>query len=432
MNVGVSPSSMSATRPDIPPELAAGLADPAVHASERIHDIFSWLRANQPLGIARPDNFEPFWVVTRQEELRAITKQPEIFNNGDRIVLVDRTSEERMAELLGGRKFPIRTILQLDPPEHEKYRNLTADYFHARNIDTLTASIRGIARGFIDRLLETGGECDFTKTVAFLYPLHVIMSILGVPAEDEPELLRLTQQFFGTRDEDFARKESALSPGDALAAVCDEFSAYFDGLLAERRARPRDDVLSMIANAVIDGEPISQFAARSYSAHLATAGHDTTSGTTSGGVLELCRNPGLFAAVKADRSLVPALVEEATRFCTPSRITMRTAVENIHFCGRDFRAGDWIAMAWGSGNRDESVIEHAQEFRIDRKANKLISYGFGPHVCLGQHLARLEMRMLFTELLERVDSIELAGEPTMMQSLMVTGLKSLPIRFRAS
>jgi len=412
--------------------MAHELVDPNVHASERIHEIFSWLRANQPLGIARTKDFEAFWVVTRQEELRKIAKMSEVFNTGDRIVLVDRKSEERMAELLQGREFPIRTILQIDPPEHEKYRNLTADYFHARNIDTLSDKIRIIARKFIDRLLETDGECDFTSTVTFLYPLHVIMSLLGIPEEGEPEILRLTQQFFGTIDSDFEREEAATSAGDALTAVCDEFSLFFDTFLADRRNNPRDDLISLIANAVVDGKPIGQFQARSYCIHLATAGHDTTSGTTSGGVLELCRNPELFKQVKADRSLVPALVEEATRYCTPARITMRTAVEDIYVFGRDFKKGDWIAMAWASGSRDESIIDNPHEFRIDRRANKLISYGYGPHLCLGQHLARLEMRILFDEFFQRVDSIELAGTPTMMQSLMVTGLKTLPVRFKAS
>jgi cytochrome P450 len=419
-------------RPQIPADLAADLTNPLVHGSDRIHQIFSWLRANQPLGIAVTEKFEPFWVVTRQQELRTMAKMPEVFNNGDRIVLVDRKSEERMAEMFSGRKFPIRTILQMDPPEHGKYRDLTAEYFHARSIDTLSDQIRSIARKFIGRLLETGGECDFTSTVAFRYPLHVIMSLLGVPEKDEPEMLRLTQEFFGAADADFERQESATSAGDALAAVCSEFNAFFDALLADRRVNPGEDLISILANSEVDGAPIGQFQARSYCAHLATAGHDTTSGTTSGGVLELCKNPDLFRQVKADRSLIPALVEEATRFCTPSRITMRTAAQDMQVCGRQFRTGDWIAMAWASGSRDEAVIDNPHEFRVDRRANKLISYGFGPHVCLGQHLARLEMRLLFDELFKAVDSIELAGEPTMMQSVMVTGLKTLPIRFTAS
>ncbi|MET0987245.1 MAG: cytochrome P450 [Steroidobacteraceae bacterium] len=428
MNAAASPLA----RPHIPDRMAAELADPQVHASERIHEIFSWLRANEPLGIAAPDNFVPFWVVTKQRDLRIIATMREHFFNADRIILIDLASEQRMQELLGGRQFPIRTILQMDPPDHAKYRALTAERFQPRAVDALTRSIQGIAKDFVDRMLEKGGTCDFAADVAFAYPLRVIMSILGVPVEDEPTILRLTQQFFGSSDKEFAHAEASKTAGDALAAVTDDFNAFFDALFTERRAKPREDVLSLIANGKVDGKPVPQHEQRSYAAHLATAGHDTTSSVISAGVLAWCRDPALFKQLKADASLMPAFVEEAIRFGTASKITMRTVVADVHACDRDFRKGDWVAMAWASGNRDDDYVEDPHTFRIDRKPNRLISFGHGAHVCLGQYLARLEMRMLFTELLTRLDSVELAGEPRTMSSLIVSGLKTLPIRFRPS
>ncbi|MET0657231.1 MAG: cytochrome P450 [Steroidobacteraceae bacterium] len=426
MNVAAAPMA----RPYIPSDMAAELANPEVHASERLHEVFSWLRQNEPLGIAAPDNFVPFWVVTRQDDLRKIATMRDHFHNSDRIILIDLKSEQRMAELLGGRQFPIRTILQMDPPDHAKYRALTEKQFQPKAVDALTQSIRGIAKEFVDRMLEKDGTCDFSADVAFAYPLHVVMSILGVPAEDEPTILRLTQQFFGVSDDQF--KRAGGNAGDALAAVTDEFSEYFDGLLADRRAKPREDVLSLIANGIVDGKPVPQHEQRSYAAHLSTAGHDTTSGTTSAGMLALCRNPALFKQIKNDRSLIPAFLEEALRFGTPTKITMRTVVADVHACGRDFRKGDWVAMAWASGNRDESYVEDPHTFRIDRKQNRMISFGHGAHVCLGQYLARLEMRLLFEELFARLDSVELIGQPRTMNSIIVSGIKTLPIRFRAS
>lgn len=420
----------SEIRPIIPQDIANAIADPAVHASERIHEVFAWLRANEPLGIARPEGFGSFWVVSRQQDLRTITMRPDLFTNGDRLVLIDGASERRMMELLDGRAFPIRTILHMDPPEHTAYRNITAEAFHARTLDALAESIREIARGFVDRLLETGGACDFTETVAFLYPLRVVMDMLGVAPDDEPEVLRLSHAFLSPTDDEYSQLEGNQTAGDALAAVAGEFNAFFDRLLGDRRAAPRRDILSAIANAEIDGAPIPLLEARSYCAHLATAGHETTSSVTSGAMLALCRDPALFAAVKADRSLIPALIEEATRFYTPSKILMRTVAEDTRMCGRSFRRGDWVALAFASGSRDEEAVPDAETFRIDRKPNKLISYGYGPHVCLGQHLARLEMRLLFAELLDRLDAVELAGEPKITTSLIVSGIKSLPIRFR--
>jgi cytochrome P450 len=428
----IAETEVRTQRPEVPRDLAREVIDPTVHASDRIHEVFARLRADQPLGLVVTEEFDPFWLVTRQADLRSIAAQPDLFNNGDRLVLVDRASEHRIAELLGGQRFPIRTILQMDPPEHTFYRNITAEYFHARGIDALADQIRAIARGFVDDLIETGGECDFTRTVSFLYPLRVIMSIMGVPREDEPEMLRLTQEFMGAGDdEDFQREDIGASGGDTLAAVTREFNAYFDVLLANRRSHPRDDVVSAIANARLEGAELPDLEARSYCAHLATAGHETTSSVTSGGMLALCNDPALFRRIKADRSLIRPFVEEASRFATPSKITMRTVARDTVHAGRAFQKGDWMAMAWASGNRDEAVIADPDVFRIDRQPNKHITYGVGAHVCLGQHLARLEMRILFEELFERLDSVELAGEPKVLKSLIVSGLKSLPIRFHA-
>lgn len=423
-----------AARPVVPADMAGLLADPQAHADGRVLDALAWLRQNQPLGIAEPEGFDPFWVVTRQADLRAIAMKGEVFHNTLRVNMIDRAAVQQMQELLKGREFPLRTILHMDPPDHPKYRAIASGFFHAKNLDGLTGQIRAIAAEFAARLVEAGGECDFAQEIAFLYPLRVIMTVLGVPREDEPLMLRLTQELFGTADDDLAREGNANATGaevgEALAAVTADFDAYFDGLLADRRKQPKNDLISVIANAEIDGKPMPALEARSYCIVAATAGHDTTAGVTAGGFKAICEDPSLLPAIRDNQDAIKAFVEEAARLHSPSKITMRTAMQDIELCDRQFRAGDWIAMAWASGNRDEALFPDPDAFRIDRKPNKLISYGNGPHVCLGQHLARLEMRLLFEELAKRVDSAELAGEPKCMASLMVSGLKYLPVRYK--
>lgn len=421
-------------RPEIGGDIAAIIADPWAHADGRVLDALAWLRRNQPLGIAEPDGYDPFWVVSRQADLRAIAMKGDVFHNTLRVNMIDKAARQQMQELYKDRDFPLRSILHMDPPDHPKYRAIASGFFHARNLDGLAGQIRAIAAEFADKLVDLGGECDFATEIAFTYPLRVIMTVLGVPQADEPMMLRLTQELFGTADEDLAREGNANTSGAdvgaALAAVTADFDAYFDDLLADRRRQPRDDLISVIANADIDGKPMPALEARSYCIVAATAGHDTTAGVTAGGFKAICEDGALLPAIRDDSDAIKAFVEEAARLHSPSKITMRTAVHDIELCERQFRAGDWIAMAWASGNRDETLFPDPDVFRIDRKPNKLISYGNGPHVCLGQHLARLEMRLLFEELARRVASAELAGEPKCMASLMVSGLKNLPVRYR--
>lgn len=427
-----SPAQRESRR--IPRHEANIIVDPEAHADGRLLDTLAKLRRDQPIAFAEADDVDPFWIITRQEHLRWIAMRPDTFTNGGRNqTLVTRSATRQMQEMLAGQSWPVRTIVQMDPPDHQKYRAVAAEFFHARNLDTLTETIRAIARDFVSRLLAYGDYCDFAQQIAFNYPLHVIMRILGVPAEDEPLMLRLTQEFFGVSDTELARGgQSATNAGagEALVNVTAEFNAYFDRMMAVRRTAPRSDLMSVIATARIDGEPMPELEARSYCFVAATAGHDTTAAVTAGGMLALCENPGLLDEIRGDPEKIRAFVEEATRIHSPAKITMRTAAADAVVGDTAITQGDWIAMAWASGNRDEALFEDPDTFRIDRKPNKLISYGNGPHVCIGQHLARLEMRLFFEELTDRIADVELAGTPRSMASLMVSGLKSLPIRFK--
>jgi len=280
-----------------------------------------------------------------------------------------------------------------------------------------------------------GGECDFVREVALHYPLHVVMEILGVPESDEPRMLMLTQELFGAADPELSRSPGAAAvPGDisSIQAVLADFYQYFATISADRRANPRDDLATVIATSQVDGRAISEFEAMSYYVIVATAGHDTTSSTTAGAMWALCENPDQFAYVKGDLSRVPGFIDEAVRWATPVKTFMRSATANTQVGGQAIAKDDWLMLCYASGNRDETVFDEPDRFRADRKPNKQLAFGYGAHLCLGQHLAKMEMRVLFEELLPRLKSVELAGKPRMSEALFVNGPKSLPIRFEFS
>jgi cytochrome P450 len=427
-------ATIESTEITIPKNIAETLIDPAAYANNRIHEAYRWLRANNPVGLAEPEGYDPFWVITKHADILDVSRQNTLFKNAERsTVLSDKEAVKRAVEITGGSPNLVYSLVQMDAPDHPKLRALTQGWFMPQNIRKLEAHIRDIARQAVDRMCADGdGHCDFVADVALGYPLHVVMEILGVPAEDEPRMLKLTQEIFGAQDPDTARAMKALTAGqlaDIWKATIDDFGVYFRAMSEDRRARPRDDLATVIANAQIDGQPISDFASTSYYIIVAAAGHDTTSSSTAGAIWALAENPREFDRVKANPALIPALVDEAIRWTTPVKHFMRSATADTIVGGRPIAKGDWLMLCYASGNRDEAVFEEPFQFRPDRNPNKHLSFGHGAHLCLGQHLAKMEMRILFEELLPRLKSIELDGEPKMTQATFVNGPKTLPIRF---
>ena len=409
------------------PELDNAIVNPETWADEQgIHEQFAWLRANDPLRKLSPDEFEPFWSVTRYKDIKEIELNKTLFINDPRPVLGPKMIDQMVQQAIG-RKHLVRSLVQMDDPDHMKYRVLTQGWFMGRNLRKLQGRIDELATKYVDRLGELGGECDFVKDVAIWYPLRVIMSILGVPEEDEPLMMKLTQELFGSSDPDVQR---SFEFADFLDVVKD-FESYFCDLTAARRANPTDDVASVIAGATIDGKPIPELESNGYYIIIATAGHDTTSSTTAGGLLALIENADELAKLKADvNGLMPTTIDEMIRWVTPVRHFMRTATADYTIGNQQISEGESVILWYPSANRDEEIFSQPFEFQVDRTDAKQLAFGFGAHVCLGQHLARMEMAALFKELLNRVDQIELAGEPRYTQSTFVGGLKSLPIRYR--
>ncbi|ODM74152.1 cytochrome P450 [Bradyrhizobium elkanii] len=420
---------------DIPADIAATLVDPVAYADDRIHDSYRWLRANNPLGIARPEKFDPFWVVTKHAHIQAISRQNELFHNADRpTTLTTQALEERVRKITGGPNL-VRSLVQMDAPDHPKYRALTQGWFMPANLGKFEARVREIARATVQRMLARGGACDFVEDVALGYPLHVIMEILGVPEADEPRMLKLTQELFGPQDPDTARVRDALSAEQVsamLQEIIADFSAYFRKITEDRRQNPRDDLATVIANAKIGGDYMPEHDQTSYYMIVATAGHDTTSSSTAGAIWALARDPAEFAKVKANPDLIPGLVDESIRWMTPVKHFMRSATADTELGGRKIAKGDWLMLCYASGNRDEEVFEDPDRFRSDRKPNRHVAFGYGAHLCLGQYLAKLEMRILFEELLPHLKSLTLDGEVKMTQAYFVNGPKKLPIRFEVN
>jgi cytochrome P450 len=413
------------------------IVNPDVVANENeIHALYARLRAEDPVHWTQPKGFRPFWSITRHADITAVSKANDRFVNSLRTYLGPIESEEWIKATTGDTHL-FRTLVDLDDPEHMKLRRLTHEWFLPPNLRKMEARIAEIAKDHVDRMAEKGPECDFVSEVALWYPLRVIMHLLGVPAADEPRMLRMTQEIFGAGDPDVVARsqhitKTPIGPEQQvdLLALAQEFFAYFGAITADRRANPKDDVSTVIANGTIDGAPINELQAMSYYVIIATAGHDTTSSTASGGLLQLIRNPDEMRKLKADMSLLPSAVEEMIRWVTPVKHFMRTAVEDAEIGGKTIKAGDGLALFYWSGNRDEAVFDEPFRFKVDRKPNPHIAFGHGVHLCLGLHLARLEIKALFAELLPRLDAIELAGEPKNTRANFVSGLKTLPVRYR--
>jgi cytochrome P450 len=277
----------------------------------------------------------------------------------------------------------------------------------------------------VDKMEAMGGECDFARDIAMEYPLQVILSILGLPESDYGRMLSLTQELFGAQDEDLSRGQSL----EDLVAVINDFFVYFSALTEERRANPTDDLASTIANATIDGKPLEVMETISYYVIVATAGHDTTSASMAGGLHALIENPDQLKRLQDDPSLMGTAIDEMIRWTTPVKHFMRNATVPYELRGHQFQPGDAVLLSYPSANRDEDAYPDPFSFDVGRQPNKHLAFGFGVHYCLGAMLARMELRALFTELLPRLESIELTAEPKYMQTLFVGGPKTVPIRY---
>lgn len=399
--------------------------DAAAYTDEaRWHATAAELRRDDPVHRVEAPGFVPFWAVTRHADVIEVERQHTQFLNTQDSVLLPTANIERSRS----RGVDIKTLVHMDGKEHQAARAIVNDWFKPANLRRLLETrITVLARRFVDRMLAFDGECDFARDVALLYPLHVIMSILGVPESDEPRMLQLTQQLFGNEDPEFGGEDREQAMRNALV----DFGAYFGQITADRRARPTDDIASVIANATIDGQPLGDLETASYYVLIATAGHDTTSSALTGGFEALLHDPAQRRALVENPGLIDNAVDEIIRWATPVRHFMRQATADYVLRNTPVTGGDWLLLSYLSANRDEAVFADPCRFDVRRtNAGDHIAFGIGVHFCLGAHLARMELRAFLRELLPRLEHVEPAGPPERVAATFVGGLKRLPIRYR--
>jgi cytochrome P450 len=410
----------------LPDDLARAVADPRAYADmDAQHRTFAAIRRDHPFARADLPDYAPFWVAAKFDDIQAIARQNDVFLSG-----LGALTPKSMASAVSEQGF--RSVVGMNAPEHARYRLITQGWLAPKAIRKLEGDMRALARRYVDRMAESGGELDFAKEIAVHYPLLVVMSILGVPPEDEPMMLRLTQEYFGAADAELTRvgtrDPEQIQAG--LKATIAEVSAYFRRITEDRRRAPTGDLASVIANAQIDGAYMPPADSLGYYITIAFAGHDTTSSSVAGGLWALAERPDQLAKVKADPALIPGLVEESIRWTTPVQQFTRVAAQDAEIRGQTVRRGEQVALCFPSGNRDEEIYDDPFAFRVDRDPIRHVAFGYGAHQCLGLHLARMEMTIFWEELLPRLESVTLAGQPKRTITNFVGGPKSLPVRIR--
>ena len=401
-------------------EAAKVLAYPQAYADESgLHRALSHLRANAPVSWVDVPNYRPFWAITKHADIMAIERANDVFTNSPRPVLMTAEADELQAGV------GISTLIHMDDPQHRVVRAIGGDWFRPKAMRAMKIRVDELATRYVDHMAAVGPECDFVQEVAVNFPLFVIMSLLGVPEADFPQMLKYTQDLFGNDDAEF----NAGSSKEEQLGVLLEMFGYFNALTVSRREQPTEDLASAIANARIDGEPLSDVDTVSYYVIIATAGHDTTSATISGGLQALVENPDQLQRLRDDPDLMGLATEEMIRWVTPVKEFMRTAQEDTTIRGVPIKAGESVLLSYPSGNRDEDIFTDPFRFDVGRDPNKHVAFGYGVHFCLGAALARMEVNSFFSALIPRLKSIELAGTPEHTATIFVGGLKHLPIRY---
>ena len=390
-------------------------------------DVRAWnaraLELHERGGLHRVEHpeFDPFWVVVDYQALYEIERNHEVFRNEPTPVMLPRRTIAERADV------GLRSLIHVDDPLHGGLRRLTADWFKPKSIRRMDGRLAELSREAVAKLERAGGRCDFATEIALPYPLQVILNLLGLPEEDYPRMLKLTQELFGGEDPDLQRERL---DADTVRAVILDFYAYFKAITEDRRANPTDDLATLIANGTIEGEPIGDLETLGYYIIVATAGHDTTSSAMAGGLEALIANPDQLAKLQSDPSLLTNAVEEVIRWVSPVRHFMRTAAEDTEVLGQKIRKGDWLYLSYKAANLDPKVFPDPLRFDVEREnASRQIAFGQGVHFCLGATLARNELRSLYEHVLPRIDTIEFDGQPQTMKTTFVGGHKFLPIRY---
>ena len=382
------------------------------------HPEWTWLRQNAPVFWYERERVDPFWVITKHADIIEIGKQPHLFLNAPRLAVFTN-------DLPPPPEGAARHLLNMDPPEHARYRRVTSGWFTPRAIRAMDDKVGRVTREVLDEAAKKT-DADFVRDISAHITIAVIAEMLGVPRPDWQLLFRWTNEIIAPQDPEFSHG----APRETLEQARVELFTYFSDLVNKRRAQPTDDIVSVVANGQVNGEPLPPVELLSYYFLLVVAGNETTRNAMTGGMLAFLENPGEWQKLRRDASLVESAVEEIIRWTTPVIQFARTATQDYELRGKTIRAGESVCLFYPSGNRDEEVFDEPFAFRVDRQPNPHIAFGMGEHVCLGAHLARLELRHAFAQLRERLESCEPAGPAVRVRSSFVGGIKRAPMRWK--
>ncbi len=391
------------------------LLSPSSFSAGHPFEQYRWLRDNAPVHWHAELDGPGFWAVTRHRDVHAVDRDHGAFSSEPTIMIQDPLAGQEAQ--FGNYKM----MLMMDPPQHTAYRKLIRAEFAHGPADALAPRLRELATEIVDRVIERGA-CDFVQDVAGEMPSFVIAELMGLPRDDGRELYKLTEIIHTSPE--------ALPEGAGLSAVAKMFE-YGQGVIKEKRARPANDLATKLLEAEVDGKRLDDIEFLLFFLLLVDAGGDTTRNLLSGGLIALLENPSELAWLKADmpQRLAPAR-EELLRWCTPVVYMRRTARHDTEIAGQPIKQGQKVVMYFGAANRDADKFAEPDCLRLSRAPNEHIAFGNGPHVCLGQHIARIEIDALLREVLERLEGLALAGAPEWLPSNFISGPKHLPVRFR--
>jgi cholest-4-en-3-one 26-monooxygenase len=390
------------------------ILNPDVYLAGAPHECFALLRREAPVFWHKEPGGRGFWAVTRHADVARVSRDSAIFRSGDGLFIEDFAPGDL-------RNSPDIMIL-MDPPKHGRFRTLVSKGFMPRIIQRMETHVRSLMTRLIDAVVARD-HCDFARELAGNLPLQVILEMVGIPPNDQPQMLDWTRRFFGTQDPEYR------SEGEDINELMMSIFSYAAKLAEERRHTPRDDMMSLLVTAEVNGERLTYEEIGGFFNLLLNAGFDTTSNLITNGMLSLIQNPEERRRLVEDPSLIPCAVEEMLRFTPPVYYFRRTATQDTELRGERIKKGDKVVLWYVSANRDEAVFPNPDSFEVGRAPNEHLSFGVGEHFCLGAALARLEARVAFEELLRRLPDMELAGPVVRLRSNWVSGIKAMPVRF---
>jgi cholest-4-en-3-one 26-monooxygenase len=385
------------------------------------HEWFTYLRRNAPVYRHPEPDGPGFWVVTRYDDVVQVGRDPQSFSSENERGGVVQLREAEMDDFNRGG----RMMLTIDPPDHTRYRSLVNKGFVPRMIQALAAHIREITKGIVDRALEKGDQCDFVVDVAAELTLQVIAELLGVPLEDRHKVFQWSNRLIGSEDPEYAISDELVRQAQI------EMFMYANALAANRRQEPRDDIVTTLLNAEINGDRLSEIDFNLFFLLLAVAGNETTRNALSHGVLTLSQHPEQYRMLVDNPSLVPSATEEILRWASPVMYFRRNVTRDVKLHGQQLKAGDKVSIWYISANRDEDIFDAPFRFDITRSPNEHVAFGGGgPHFCLGANLARMEINILLEELVRRVPELKVVGDVKRLRSNFINGIKHLPVHLK--